>query len=213
MKTLTKALLAATSLLATQAHAATIVGSATGIAAPATTITFSELALAPDAAVTNQFAGLGLTVSPNLFFSPQTNFPNITGGTLGNFTFNGAFQPGAVTFSFGALRTAAAFAMASNSSNYTFESLLGGSVVESFTANVGSTSANNFYGFTNSAFDSIRITNTASDFFLVDNLQLSAAGTGAVPEPSTWAMMLIGFGCVGAMLRRKPRQTVRLIVA
>lgn len=33
-------------------------------------------------------------------------------------------------------------------------------------------------------------------------------GDGAVPEPSTWAMLILGFGAVGATLRR--RQTARL---
>jgi hypothetical protein len=35
--------------------------------------------------------------------------------------------------------------------------------------------------------------------------------TGAVPEPSTWMMMLMGFGAIGfAMRRRKPMLTFRL---
>ena len=36
--------------------------------------------------------------------------------------------------------------------------------------------------------------------------------TPAVPEPATWAMMLIGFGMVGTDLRRR-RQTVRVVYA
>jgi len=32
---------------------------------------------------------------------------------------------------------------------------------------------------------------------------------GAVPEPSTWAMMIFGFGAVGAAMRRRPRVAVR----
>ncbi|WP_205854166.1 PEPxxWA-CTERM sorting domain-containing protein [Phenylobacterium kunshanense] len=35
---------------------------------------------------------------------------------------------------------------------------------------------------------------------IVDNVTLS---TTAVPEPSTWAMMLLGFGSLGAILRRR----------
>jgi hypothetical protein len=30
-------------------------------------------------------------------------------------------------------------------------------------------------------------------------------GTGMVPEPATWAMMLIGFGFLGAAMRRRPK--------
>jgi hypothetical protein len=41
---------------------------------------------------------------------------------------------------------------------------------------------------------------------LLDNVRLDV--TAAVPEPSTWALMLLGFGFVGAALRRR-RQTVR----
>jgi hypothetical protein len=38
---------------------------------------------------------------------------------------------------------------------------------------------------------------------------ISAEGaTGAVPEPATWAMMIIGFGLVGCTMRRKQRSTV-----
>jgi hypothetical protein len=32
----------------------------------------------------------------------------------------------------------------------------------------------------------------------------------AVPEPSTWAMMLVGFGGIGATMRRRRRQTLAL---
>ncbi|WP_435530023.1 FxDxF family PEP-CTERM protein [Phenylobacterium koreense] len=33
--------------------------------------------------------------------------------------------------------------------------------------------------------------------------QLSFAPTGAVPEPATWAMMIIGFGAAGTMVRNR----------
>ena len=44
----------------------------------------------------------------------------------------------------------------------------------------------------NGAFDGI---NPSIDFFLI--------GSSAVPEPATWALMLAGFGLVGATLRRR----------
>lgn len=37
--------------------------------------------------------------------------------------------------------------------------------------------------------------------------------TPPVPEPATWAMMLVGFGFVGATMRRKQRQTMRVAYA
>ena len=33
-------------------------------------------------------------------------------------------------------------------------------------------------------------------------------GTGAVPEPATWAMMIAGFGAMGFALRRRPKVSV-----
>jgi hypothetical protein len=48
-------------------------------------------------------------------------------------------------------------------------------------------------------FSSITLT-SGSNSFEIDNL---AVKTGAVPEPATWAMMIMGFGGIGAMIRRR----------
>jgi hypothetical protein len=37
---------------------------------------------------------------------------------------------------------------------------------------------------------------------LVDNLAISRSPTGGVPEPSSWALMIMGFGLAGAVMRR-----------
>lgn len=39
---------------------------------------------------------------------------------------------------------------------------------------------------------------------------LSLAPAGAVPEPATWAMMLLGFGAIGATMRRRRSATAKL---
>jgi PEP-CTERM motif len=43
----------------------------------------------------------------------------------------------------------------------------------------------------------------------IDNLTIGVSG--AVPEPATWAMMIVGFGLIGAAARR--RQSVRTVTA
>lgn len=45
---------------------------------------------------------------------------------------------------------------------------------------------------------------------LFDNAQLDAS---AVPEPATWLMMIVGFGAVGASVRRRRSQSVRVTYA
>ncbi len=39
------------------------------------------------------------------------------------------------------------------------------------------------------------------------------ASVAAVPEPATWAMMLMGFFGLGAVVRRQRRQTLALMAA
>lgn len=44
---------------------------------------------------------------------------------------------------------------------------------------------------------------SANDAFAIDDLRFTTGGV--IPEPTTWAMMVIGFGGVGAMIRRRQR--------
>jgi len=51
-----------------------------------------------------------------------------------------------------------------------------------------------YFGFTDSiAIKSVTVTNISDDAWAVDNVSFNA-GTSAAPEPSTWAMMSLGFG-------------------
>jgi hypothetical protein len=55
------------------------------------------------------------------------------------------------------------------------------------------------------AFSQLRLTST-SNAFEIDNVTVNSG----VPEPATWAMMLMGFGAAGAAMRRSRRKTVAL---
>lgn len=55
------------------------------------------------------------------------------------------------------------------------------------------------------AFSSLRLTST-TNAFEIDNLAINSPTPGtnsAVPEPATWAMMLLGFGAAGFSMRRR----------
>jgi hypothetical protein len=49
--------------------------------------------------------------------------------------------------------------------------------------------------------------------FLALGGSLGNPDVGAVPEPSTWAMMLLGFGFVGGAMRSRRRQKVTVSYA
>lgn len=76
-----------------------------------------------------------------------------------------------------------------------------------------------FYGVIDTAnpFTGVRFLNSSGnddDFFGFDDLIIGDVRqvTGAIPEPSTWAMLILGFGAVGATLRRR-RQVARVSFA
>lgn len=61
-----------------------------------------------------------------------------------------------------------------------------------------------FFNFvSDSAFNRIRLLQNGGGGFEFDNLTIGTASVSAAPEPTTWAMMLIGFGAIGWSLRRR----------
>jgi hypothetical protein len=69
------------------------------------------------------------------------------------------------------------------------------------------------YGTEGELFESI-IFNFTAPVNSIEQVKIQTASVnGAVPEPSTWAMLLLGFGAVGASLRRKPKTRIRLQLA
>ena len=55
--------------------------------------------------------------------------------------------------------------------------------------------------------DTTTLANSAASNFAIDNVSVSGAVVGAVPEPETYALLLGGFALVGAMVRRQKRKS------
>jgi hypothetical protein len=100
-----------------------------GLSKPGQTLTFNEVALPTDTVVTDQYAGLGVTFSPLVYYSPQTGFPGIVGHDIGNVTFSGNLVDPTTSSHFSQPLTDAAFAIAADITKYTFTALLSGSPV------------------------------------------------------------------------------------
>lgn len=64
----------------------------------------------------------------------------------------------------------------------------------------------NFFNLYDGTFDSVTLSFT--DGATIENVRQVRLNSvaGAVPEPSTWAMMILGFGLVGGAVRRRNQQ-------
>jgi len=82
-----------------------------------------------------------------------------------------------------------------------------------FTDNKGNT--NYLIDVTGGTFDAIQIVANdppgATNDSIFEIKQISLNNVPAVPEPATWAMMLLGFGGIGYVMRRRHADTARVL--
>jgi len=186
-----------------------------GLSSPAASITFDEIVLPQGTLVSSQYASLGVTFSPNLFFDSQGHaiFPGISGHYLGNFLEDSpTTNPFSILFS--SPQTSVAFGLASSQAITTFTALRGGVVVESFSEiTTYNDPSEGYYGFSGILFDEIQVSILNDLSLLIDNIQLNPAPPpappatlAAAPEPASLALMGAAFVALALSRRRKARQ-------
>jgi hypothetical protein len=192
-----------------------------------TTVTFEG---APLGSFSSLADGFGNTVSGadyqgnNQTIRNTSNFPSFPTLDGYNTTSGGAkfieVQGGTLTFTFVSPVYAfgAYFSGVQNFFNTTV-SFNDGSSQSFVIPNAGTSSsvgALTFFGFTDvgAAISGITINagnaQTGADFLGVDDVRFAVRATGAVPEPGTWAMLMLGFGMTGFALRRRSKVTARV---
>jgi hypothetical protein len=186
------------------AHAGQIDASAVGLASPAETITFAEIALPADTVLTNQYASLGVTFSPNAYYNGEIDTPFVN--DVANFTdpTEPAFiNP--VVISFSTPQTAADFQMEADGTPYFFSAFLGGTggtLVDSFTdPSVGGAL---FYGFFGETFDTIQISQAGTGggpYWVLDNIELGTASSA--PEPGSMLLIVPALAGLWLVWRRR----------
>ncbi len=178
------------------AHALPI-QNAFGLAAPDTVLGFDEWG-ADGVAIETQYAAQGVVFSKPLYTLYSDNFAGMTGHALNE---SGTFE-----IQFAGVVTEAAFGFMTNPGTSTFRALLGGALVDEFSA--GTTLSFNgsgtptFFGFEGVAFDAIEVvpggTNGA---FRLDTLQFGAVAT-PVPEPGSFGLVAMGLAGIGLGRKR-----------
>jgi hypothetical protein len=160
-----------------------------GLVSAENVVTFDEFIIPVNTNITNQFNSLGVNFSPGLCYNFQASF--FPTASLASF---GCAPAGNNSIFFNDIVSSAAFALQSNPETTTFSSYLNGAFVESFSATTvlsflpDLTNASNFYGFINSEFNEIRISNN-SNVYQIDNIQFNSS---KIPEPSTLAIFALG---------------------
>lgn len=216
--------------LAAPVSAATVFNDSASYSAAAGSVTNVDFQGCPP---TTQALGTNVTVSNSgpcagvpggVTFSPPTSnglYIAGAGQSANPTTALGLNTPsgGALAIAFGALQTSFGTDLFQNFGGgfqsgqpavFTLAFFNNATLLNTYSVNVAS-GTGGFFGVTEaSAFNGVRISQ-AGGFAVIDNVKF---GVGAVPEPATWAMMLLGFGGIGfAMRRRKSKITTKVSFA
>jgi hypothetical protein len=183
-------------------------GAAIAMAAPAsaaTTIDFETTttgaATTPGTSIGSIYSSLGITFSNAVFYQCGGGCPAPDTGTFisgaGFGTFTATFSNLTNAFSFANVSASSGTARAFGAAGNLLQSISFSAFPATFHFNVSGIKSVSFapaggYGVDNFAFDN---------------------PTPAVPEPATWAMMILGMGAVGFAMRRRQKGNVTTTAA
>jgi len=157
--------------------------------------------LAANAYVADGVTSIANTLGPSLGYHPSSQSgANYIG------TGFGAGWDADILVQFAALQAAVGIGIAGPTS-LRFELLDAGmNVLEGY--DLTTTPVNTYY-YINRVSADVSFLRVAGDFVAIDDLQFDnqTVRQGGIPEPSTWAMMLLGFGALGTALRSRRRTT------
>lgn len=150
-----------------------------GLAVPESIITFSERTLADTSQVSTEFADLGVTFLPNLFYrtGDHPDWASVEGPNLR--TGEPEVNPFSIHFG-SALASAAFTSIAQPPTSVTITAKLGGVEIESFETTISIDNPDNYFGFSDIVFDEIEVAYTEDTRLRIDNIQL---GPGANLAP------------------------------
>jgi len=129
----------------------------------------------------------------------DTDYASVQGGNTSTFTALGGYALTSFSFYLGSPDTYNKVVfnfLGGGSQTFTGSSIWGGNPPGNGDRTLG---YRVYYDFGGAKVKSISFSSTA-DAFEFDGL---AGSLGVVPEPGTWALMILGFGGAGAMLRRR----------
>lgn len=156
-------------------------------------------------------AGATLTVLDNTYVNGGNQIRNRFGASTGS-VVDDAY--GDLTFSFATPVNAFGIDIATiargfvGSSSGAFVLTVGGIP---YTYNYSGSSGFGFLGITtDTPFSSLTIATSKSNDSLFDNVRFASPAVAAVPEPATWGTIILGFGLLGGMMRRRTAARLRL---